>query len=77
MKKWEKLACLKDKDFELFVTTRQQVFNDLSDRQTTFCCCGRLATGQHERYCKKFNDKVDEATINRLSHLLQKKGGEK
>ena len=62
MKKWEKLAYLKDNYFGLFLTTRQQSFNDLSDQQTMFCCCGRLATGLHESNCTKFNNKVDVET---------------
>jgi hypothetical protein len=77
MKKWEKLAYLKDNHFGLFLTTRQQAFNDLSDQQTMFCCCGRLATGLHEKSCTKFNNKVDTETINRLSNLLPKKRGSK
>lgn len=72
MKKHEKLACLKDADFGLFAKTRQIVFDELSDQQTMFCCCGRLATGLHERNCTKFNNKVDAETINRLGHLLPK-----
>lgn len=75
MKKWEKLAYLKDVDFDLFLMTRQKVKTELSDRQTMFCCCGRLATGLHEDHCKKFNDKVDAEVIKRLEHLLPKKGG--
>lgn len=77
MKKHEKLAYLKDAYFGLFVKTRQMVFDELSDQQTMFCCCGRLATGLHERNCTKFNNKVDAETINRLSNLLPKKGCEK
>ena len=73
MKKHEKLAYLKDADFGLFVKTRQMVFDELSDRQTMFCCCGRLATGLHEDNCTKFNNKVNSETINRLSHLLPKR----
>lgn len=74
MKKHEKLAYLKDADFGLFVKTRQMVFDELSDQQTMFCCCGKLATGLHERNCTKFNNKVDAETINRLGYLLPKKG---
>ena len=72
MKKLEKLAYLKDNHLGLFLTTRQQVFNDLSDQQNMWCCCGRLASGSHERNCTKFNNKVDTETIKRLSHLLPK-----
>lgn len=70
-KKWEKLAYLKDNHFNLFVATRAEVFNELSQQQTMFCCCGRLATGHHENNCSKFNNKVDAETINRLKHLLK------
>ena len=72
MKKHEKLAYLKDADFGLFIKTRQMVFDELSDQQTMFCCCGKLVTGLHERNCTKFNNKVDAETIKRLSHLLPK-----
>ena len=70
MKKYEKLAYLKENYFGLFLTTRQQAFNDLSNQQSMFCFCGRLATALHESRCTKFNNKVDEETIKRLSHLL-------
>ena len=72
MKKHEKLAYLKDADFGLFVKTRQMVFDELSDQQTMFCCCGKLATGMHERNCTKFNNKVVAETIKCLSYLLPK-----
>lgn len=72
MKKSEKLAYLKDNHFGVFIMTRHQVFNDLSDKQTMFCCCGKLATGIHEDNCTKFNNKVDTETIKRLSYLLPK-----
>lgn len=70
-KKWENLAYLKDNHLDLFVTTRQQVFNELSQQQDVFCCCGKLATGCHENNCSKFNNKVDAKTINRLKHLIK------
>ena len=73
MKKDENWHIMKDAHFGLFVKTRQIVFDELSDQQTMFCCCGRLATGLHERNCTKFNNKVDGETIKRLSHLLPKK----
>lgn len=77
MKKHEKLVYLKDADFDLFIKTRQMVFDEFSDQQTLFCCCGRCATGAHERNCTKFNNRVDTETIKRLSHLLPKKGSSK
>ena len=72
MKKHEILAYLKEVNLGLFVKTRQMVFDELSDQQTMFCCCGKLATGLHEKNCTKFNNKVDAETIKRLSHLLPK-----
>ena len=73
MNKLEKLTYLKNIDFNVFSQTRHKVKMKLSDRQTLLCCCGQLATGLHEDQCKKFNDKVDAETINRLIHLLLKK----
>ena len=72
MKRSEKLAYLKDNHLDIFLKTRQKVFNELSNKQTMFCCCGKLATGLHERNCTKFNNKVDAETIKLLSHLLPK-----
>lgn len=73
MKKWQKLEYLKDVNFDLFLMTRNHVKNELSEKQTMFCCCGKLATGLHEAHCKKFNDKVDAEVIKRLQHLLPSK----
>ena len=72
MKKIEKLEYLKNADFGLFIKTRQMVFDELSDQQTMFCCCGKLATGMHEMNCTKFNNRVVVETIKRLSYLLPK-----
>lgn len=73
MKKYEKLAYLTLNHFNLFRETYLKAFNDLSDKQEVFCCCGRLATSVHEVHCKKFAAKVESETIKRLSHLLPKK----
>lgn len=73
MKKCEKLTYLIFNHFDLFVETFLQAFNDLSERQEIFCCCGRVSSYVHEVHCKKFQAKVENETINRLSHLLPKK----
>lgn len=70
MNKQEKLTKLKLEHLKEFLDTRESVFRELSDKQTMFCCCGRIATGMHERYCGKFNNKVDSETIKRLDYLL-------
>lgn len=53
-----------------FISERVKVERELSDKQSIFRCCGRLATGLHERHCQKFNNKVDSETIKRLQTLL-------
>lgn len=49
-----------------YLVTRVKVFDELSYAQPMFCVCGRLATGLHERACRKFNNKVDNVTYRRL-----------
>ena len=49
-----------------WLTTRQAVENELSDKQPMFCLCGRLATGLHEMGCKRFKDRILKETIKRL-----------
>lgn len=51
---------------------RREVDEELSKMQGIFCLCGRLATGLHERSCRRFNSKVDSETAKKLSHLLKK-----
>lgn len=76
MKYEDKLEYLQATHIVVFVKTRQEVFDELSEQQTMFCCCGKLATGLHEAHCQKFKRKVNSETIKRLSDLLPK-GGEK
>lgn len=71
MIKKEKLKYLQSHHMEEWIETRQKVENELSSAQTLLCVCGRLATGQHERHCKKFQNKVQTETIKRLNHLIQ------
>lgn len=73
MKYTDKLEYLQTNHLTAFVKTRQEVFDELSEQQTMFCCCGRLATGNHEAHCQKFKRKVNSETIKRLSNLLPKK----
>lgn len=47
-----------------------KVFDDFFETQPIFCVCGKLATGIHERTCKKFNNKVEREVLRRLAHLL-------
>lgn len=72
MKYAEKLEYLKTNHLTIFIKTRQEVFYELSEQQTMFCCCGRLATGLHEAHCQKFKRKVNNEIIKRLSDLLPK-----
>lgn len=70
MKLQDKIEWLKTHFFSDFVSTRERVFNELSANQTMFCICGKLATGLHERSCRRFNKVVDSETVKRLNHLI-------
>lgn len=71
MKQKDKIKWLKTYFFADFMSVRAKVFDELSSKQTMFCVCGRLATGLHECYCRKFNSLVDKETIIRLEHLIK------
>ena len=66
----EKLSYIQDNHFGEWLKTRQEVENEMSDEQSMFCVCGRLATGFHERGCKKFLDRITKKTLKRLEHLI-------
>ena len=69
----KKLEYLKNHHSVEFISKRAIVFNELSEKQSIFCCCGQLASGLHESRCRKFNAKVDKETVNRLNHLIPNK----
>jgi len=71
MKKQDKLIFLINNYPDLYTETFNKCKQELSDNQTIFCCCGRLATGLHERNCSKFKDKVDSAVIKELKYLFK------
>lgn len=66
----EKLKYLLDNHFGEMSNIRSQVEEELSSKQSMFCVCGRLATGLHERGCKKFKDAITKESVKRLSNLL-------
>lgn len=70
MKIQEKLKYLQDNHFGEWLKTRQIVANEMSDSQSMFCVCGRLATGLHEMNCRKFQNKITSETVKRLNNLL-------
>lgn len=69
----KKLEYLKTHHSVEFISKRTIVFNELSEKQSIFCCCGKIASGLHESGCRKFNAKVDKETVNRLNHLIPNK----
>jgi len=71
MKTKDKLIYLQDNHFGEWLKTRQEVSNDISDRQSVFCVCGRLATGLHESSCRKLQNKITSETVKKLSHLIE------
>lgn len=76
----QKLQALKERHFAEWFSARMAVEREMSDAQTMFCVCGRLATGMHERSCPHFRTAVNKATVKRMEHLLEKatarEGGE-
>jgi len=70
MKLQEKLKYLQDNHLEEWLNTRQETESKLSNNQSTFCICGRLATGLHESHCSKFRNKVTRETLRKLEPLL-------
>ncbi len=70
MKLTEKLEYLQKNYFSEWLSTRQEIGNKLSDNQSMFCMCGRLATGLHESHCRKFANKVTSETVKKLEYLI-------
>lgn len=66
----EKLSYIQSNHFGEWLKTRQEVENEISDKQSIFCLCGRLATGLHERSCRKFQNKIINETVKKLAHLI-------
>ena len=71
MKVAEKILFLKRNHFSEWARVRGITEDELSQKQPAICICGRLATGFHERSCKKFNTVVDKTTAKKLLHLLK------
>jgi hypothetical protein len=71
MKATDKIDYLKSNNFSEWIDMRRAIFNELSDKQTMFCVCGKLATGLHEINCRKFNANVNSETVKRLEYLIQ------
>jgi len=72
MKIQEKLDYLQNNHMGEWLKTRREVFDELSEKQSMFCVCRRLATGLHENGCRQFQNKVNSETVKRLSHLIKK-----
>lgn len=70
MKYSEKLQKLECNHLTEWITTRQKVENDLSNKQPMFCVCKRLATALHQSHCTKFQNMVTKETVKRIEHLL-------
>lgn len=64
MKRQEKIDYLWANHSKEWLKCRQEAYEHLSNLQSVFCCCGKLATGYHERHCRKFNAKVDAYALS-------------
>jgi len=67
MKQPKDLSMAIEEDVEGWLKIRDEVERELSDKQGTFCCCGALATGLHERRCDKFQEKVNKEARKRYA----------
>lgn len=76
MNKEQKILWLKKMHTMAWMQTWNDAFDELSSMQTIFCVCGKVASGWHERNCKKFREKVDGEVVNRLEHLITKEEGD-
>lgn len=70
MKLQDKIDFFHNKYFSSWLAKRQEVEHRISDSNTMFCFCGRLATGFHESSCGKFRKAVDAQTVKELEHLI-------
>jgi hypothetical protein len=68
----QKIQNLQENHFSEWLKTRREVADELSEGQSIYCICGRLATGLHESNCWKFRNKVDSETVKKLKHLIKK-----
>ena len=66
----EAIQFLKENHLSTFLKTRNEVEIQISNNQSMFCVCGKLASGLHESNCKKFQKKVDSETAKQLKHLV-------
>lgn len=68
----EKVEFLKTHFYTHWVAVRKEVDEEVSSNQPMKCVCGRLATGLHESYCRKFITKVDNTTAKKMWPTLVK-----
>ena len=69
MKLQYKIQFLINNYWETWYETRRITEEELSNKQSIICVCGRLATGMHESYCSRFRKMVDKETVKRLDYL--------
>ncbi|WP_455636819.1 hypothetical protein [Parabacteroides sp.] len=67
----DKINWLKENEPILWANTFKIAKGELSDKQTMFCCCGKLATGLHEDNCRKFLQQVKNETAKRLQEYIK------
>lgn len=72
MKHDEKVEFLQENHFGEYMAKYRETEDQVSDSQSMYCCCGRLATGLHEGRCRKFNNKVQRQTVKALKDLIPK-----
>lgn len=72
MKTAAAIEFLQDNHLGKWLSARQAAEQELSDKHQLFCVCGKLATGLHMGGCRKFHKEVNNATLEKLTELLNK-----
>ena len=73
----EKKESLIDEYFGEWMEIRKVVENEESAKNNMFCTCGRLATGLHERSCRKFQNMVNAKAYTKLKRFVEKENKNK
>jgi len=62
----QKLEYLQTNNLSEFTKIRNIVADEISDGQALLCVCGKMATGLHELYCPKLQNKITKETVKRF-----------
>lgn len=62
---------VQDKDFNSWLVARQKAWDELSEKYSMFCVCGKLCSGLHENGCKRFQDAINLRAIKNMEDSME------